>query len=106
MAIPKFVELSVAAKAVAVQGIAELLGSASNANHTQGLAHDANINASAAIKIDTCDDVPSLLDSALDGKYFVSDTSVADGATVTCTVYFGSDTTSTINATFTAYGVD
>jgi MSHA pilin protein MshA len=104
-AVPKFVDLSGAAKNAAVEGVAGALASASSLNHAQNIANDAGLTATAATTIDTCDDVASLLDGGLDSDYFLPTTAVADGTAVTCTVYFGSDATSTINASFTAYGV-
>lgn len=105
-AVPKFVDLSGAAKNAAVEGVAGALGSASSLNHAQNIANSAGLTATAATTIDGCDDVANLLDGGLDSDYFLPTTSVADGAAVTCTVYFGTDATSTINATFTAYGVE
>lgn len=104
-AVPKFVDLSGAAKGAAVEGVAGALASASSLNHAQNIAFDAGLTTTAATTVDTCDDAASLLDGGLDSDYFLPTTAVADATAVTCTVYFGSDATSTINATFTAYGV-
>lgn len=104
-AIPKFVDLSGEAKDAAVEGVAGALASASSLNHAQNIAFDAGLTTTVATKVDSCDDIASLLDGGLDSDYFLPTTAVADGVAVTCTVYFGSDATSAINATFTAYGV-
>jgi MSHA pilin protein MshA len=103
-AVPRFVDLSGAAKQAAVEGIAGALASASSLNHAQNIANDAGLTATAPTTVDSCDDVANLLDGGLDSDYFLPTTAVGDGVAVTCTVYFGTDATSTINATFTAYG--
>lgn len=113
-AVPRFVDLSGAAKNAAVEGVAGALASASSLNHAQNIANDAGLTGTAPTAVDTCDDVASLLDGGLDGDYFLPATTGADinsdnigteGSLSTCTVYFGSDATSTISADFTAYGV-
>jgi MSHA pilin protein MshA len=105
-AIPKFVDLSGAAKSASVEGMAGALASASSLNHAQNIANDAGLTTTTATTVDSCDDVSSLLDGGLNSDYFLPTTAVADGAAVTCTVYYGADATSTINADFTAYGVE
>jgi MSHA pilin protein MshA len=105
-AIPKFVDLSGAAKSASVEGMAGALASASSLNHAQNIANDAGLTTTTATTVDSCDDVSSLLDGGLNSDYFLPTTAVADGAAVTCTVYYGTDATSAINADFTAYGVE
>lgn len=104
-AVPKFVDLSGAAKSAAVEGVAGALASASSLNHAQNIANDAGLTTTTATTVDSCNDVSALLDGGLDSDYFLPTTAVADGAAVSCTVYFGTDATSAISASFTAYGV-
>ncbi len=113
-AVPRFVDLSGAAKEAAVEGIAGALASAASLNHAQNIANDAGLTSVAPIAVDTCDDVGGLLDGGLDSDYFLpattgtdidSDNIGTEGAASTCTVYFGSDATGSISATFVAYGV-
>lgn len=113
-AVPRFVDLSGSAKEAAVKGVAGALASASSLNHAQNIAHDASLTTTAPITVDTCDDTANLLDGGLDSDYFLPSTTGTDiggsnigteGSASTCTVYFGSSASSTINATFTVYGV-
>ena len=112
-AVPKFIDLSDAAKEAAVEGIAGALTSASVLNHANNLAADAGLTVDAPTTVDDCADAATLLDGGLDAKYAITagtgtpigsvggvDT---EGGASTCTV--ASATDATINATFTAYGV-
>jgi MSHA pilin protein MshA len=112
-AVPRFVDLSGAAKSAAVEGIAGALASASSLNHAQNIANDANLTTDVPIAIAACDDVAGLLDGGgLDDDYFIDavDTVIAEGTTATCTVRYDSngdgdyDATDEPNAQFTAYG--
>lgn len=111
-AIPRFVDLSAAAKQSATQGVAGALGSAAALNHASTIAKAAgltNINP-APITIDSCDDVAGLLDGGLPAKYFVSTTAVTAGADANCTVSYDSngnnayDADDTPSAPFKAFG--
>jgi MSHA pilin protein MshA len=111
-AVPKFVNLSGAAKSAAVEGIAGALASASSLNHAQNIANDASLTDDVPTLVDTCDDVGDLLDAALDADYYIDSatTAIAEGTTATCTIRYDSngngayDTADEPNATFTAYG--
>lgn len=111
-AIPKFVDLSDAAKQSAVQGVAGALGSAAALNHASTIAKDAGLTGMnpAPVTIDSCDDVGNLLDGGLPAKYYVSTTAIAADASVTCSVAFDSDgsgsygASDTPRADFKAFG--
>jgi len=111
-AVPRFVDLSGAARDAAVEGIAGALASASSLNHAQNIANDANLTTDAPIAVAACDDVAGLLDGGLDDDYFIDTvaTVIAEGSTATCTVRYDSngdgdyDVTDTPDAQFTAYG--
>jgi MSHA pilin protein MshA len=111
-AVPRFVDLSGAAKSAAVEGIAGALASASSLNHAQNIANDANLTDDDPIAVAACDDVAGLLDGGLDDDYFIDPvaTVIAEGSTTTCTVRYDSngdgdyDVADTPDAQFTAYG--
>jgi MSHA pilin protein MshA len=111
-AVPRFVNLSDAAKEAAVEGIAGALASASSLNHAQNIANDANLTDDSPILLNTCNDAADILDGGLDDSYFIDPvaTAIAEGATATCTVRFDSDGDGAYDATdvpfgtFTAYG--
>lgn len=102
-AIPKFVNLSEAAREATTQGVAGALGSAAALNHASTIAKEASLTVAdpAPVTIDTCDDVAGLLDGGLPADYFVATTAVADGTTVSCEVAYDSDTSGTYDATDT-----
>ncbi len=95
-AVPKFVDLSDEAGAAAVSNIAGSLESASALNHAVDIAVEASLSSDTFQVIDACDmaDVNSLLANPLptagSGAYSVAysgaDTSIADKATVICTL--------------------
>ena len=111
-AVPRFVDLSGAARDAAVEGIAGALASASSLNHAQNIANDANLTADVPIVVAACSDVAGLLDGGLDDNYFIDTvaTVIVEGTSATCTVRYDSngdgdyDTTDEPNAQFTAYG--
>jgi MSHA pilin protein MshA len=111
-AVPRFVDLSGAARDAAVEGIAGALASASSLNHAQNIANDANLTTDVPIVVAACSDVAGLLDGGLDDDYFIDTvaTVIAEGSTATCTVRYDSngdgdyDATDEPNAQFTAYG--
>lgn len=107
-AVPRFVNLSQAARESAVQGVAGSLGSASALNHANNIANDAGLTITTAVEVVAdCDDTPTLLEGdALPANYEIASASVADGVAVTCTVHTPSIANSAATATFTAYGVD
>lgn len=107
-AVPRFVNLSQAARESAVQGVAGSLGSAAALNHANNIAAGAGLTISTPVEvIEDCDDTSTLLEGdALPTNYEIAGTTVADGATATCTVHTPNVADSEASATFTAYGVD
>lgn len=117
VAIPRFVDLSDAAREATVGGIAGALSSASALNHANNIASDAGLTADtgALATVDSCDDVESLLDGGgLPSGYYVETTAITGGEGASkddCTVAYDSDGSATFDATdtpsavFTAYGV-
>ncbi len=110
-ALPRFLDLSDAARQSAVQGVAGSLGSAAALNHASTIAKDAGLPTStpAPQTVANCTDVGSLLDGGLPENYFISSTAIADGATATCTVFLDEDNDDTLDAgefteTFSAFG--
>lgn len=112
-ALPKFINLSAAAKQSAVQGVAGALGSAAALNHASTIAKNAGLTAStpAPITISDCNAVSGLLDGGLPStRYKIVSAAIASGATVTtCNVYYDEDNSNSFNtgdysALFTAFG--
>ncbi|WP_036187058.1 type II secretion system protein [Marinimicrobium agarilyticum] len=111
VAVPRFVDLSAAARQAAVQGVAGNLASASSLNHANNIANDAGLNTTTPIvTVDTCDDVAGLLDGGMPNGYTLNtDAGTAlqgggigtEGGSSTCTVTGPNGVTDT----FTAYGV-
>ncbi|WP_062065502.1 type II secretion system protein [Cellvibrio sp. OA-2007] len=101
-ALPKFVDLSDAAKQSAAQGVAGALGSAAALNHASRIAVNAGLTAPtpAPITIATCAAVGALLDGGLPAKYVISTTATAAAGTV-CTVAYDTNGNSTFDATDT-----
>jgi len=108
-AIPKFVDLSDAAREAAVQGVAGALGSAAALNHANNIAADAQLTITTAlVPVANCEDVAGALEGgALPEDYTITPaalpTTPVEGASAECTVVDDLDTTKT--ATFTAYSV-
>ncbi len=111
-AIPKFVDLSAAAKQSAAQGVAGALGSAAALNHASRIAVTAGLTAPtpAPSTIGTCAAVGLLLDGGMPLKYYISTNAITAGSSATCTVAYDSnsnnayDATDTPTANFTAFG--
>lgn len=112
-ALPRFVDLSDAAREATVSGVAGALGSAAALNHAANIADDAGLaNAPAPTAIATCEAVGALLSPPLDTAQFeiVAGTGTViegggvgtEGGSSTCTVRSVED--NTITATFVAYG--
>lgn len=119
-AVPRFVDLSGAAKSASVEGMAGALASASSLNHAQNIANDAGLTTTTPIAIDSCDDVSGLLEGGLDSDYYLQTTAgttvsgggiASEGGISTCIVSFDSngnsayDDADTPDAAFTVYGV-
>jgi len=109
-AIPKFVDLSEAAKEASTQGVAGALGSAAALNHASTIALNAGLTASnpRPITINSCNDVSDLLDGGLPDNYAVNDTGVTGTDGVDCEVVYDKDddgysASDLPKATFTAF---
>lgn len=115
-ALPRFVDLSDAARESALQGVAGALGSGAALNHANNIAEDAGLTiTSALVAVATCPAVVGLLDGGLPpGMEVAAGTGTAiagggvgtEGGSSTCTVQY---TDASLNpaapVTFTAYGV-
>lgn len=114
-ALPKFVDLSDAAKQATASGIAGALGSGSALNHANRIAVKANITgAPTPVEVLTCEAQAALLDGGLPANWKIATgTGVtnsgsgvgSDGGSSTCRVE-PSGAATTPFATFIAYGVD
>lgn len=105
-AIPRYADLSTAARESALQGIAGGLASASALNHANNVANDAGLTTTTAvIAVASCADVENLLDSPLpDDVAIAGAATIAEGASAACTVDY-TDADITVPAgNFTAYG--
>lgn len=111
-ALPRFVDLSTAAEEAATQGVAGALASAAALNHANTIANNAGLTPGtpAPVTVNSCDDIPALLDGGLPENYVVSTTAVAANDVEDCTVSFDSndngtfDAGDTPDATYRAYG--
>lgn len=106
-ALPRFVNLSQAARESAVQGVAGALGSAAALNHANNIANDAGltIEANSLVAVTSCPDVANALDGGLPADFTIRAGAggLAEGASEVCVVESDDDTNVTAN--FTAYGV-
>ena len=105
-ALPRFVDLSDAARESAVQGVAGALGSGSALNHANNIADDAGLTITTAlVAVVACPDVEDTLDGDLPAGYTIRAGvgGIAEGGLKVCIVEADDDTT--ITASFTAYGV-
>jgi MSHA pilin protein MshA len=118
-AVPRFVDLSGAAKSAAVEGMAGALASAASLNHAQNIANDASLTNTAPSTVNTCDDIAALLEGGLDSNYYLETTAgttisgggiASEGGVSTCTVSYDSndnqayDTADEPDGLFAAYG--
>lgn len=105
VAVPRFVDLSTAARDAAVQGVAGGLASASALNNANSIASRAGLTISDdVIAVADCTDVADLLDGGLPNNYEIDSGAVAEGASVQCTVHTPDVANSEANANFTAFG--
>jgi MSHA pilin protein MshA len=108
-ALPKYVDLSTAARQSALQGVAGGLASASALNHANNIAKDAGLTISATtplINVASCDDVKNLMDGGLPTTMAITGgATIAEGASATCTVDYTDVAITVPVGTFTAYGV-
>ncbi|HOY21919.1 MAG TPA: type II secretion system protein [Cellvibrio sp.] len=110
-ALPKFVDMSGAARQAAVDGVAANLGSAMALNYAAGVSAAAGIvGGPTPIVVDNCDDGASLLVGgalpAQGGTYAITAAAIAApiGTAVTCTLTLTTGTVTT-NATFQGIAV-
>ncbi|HEY7885048.1 MAG TPA: type II secretion system protein [Cellvibrionaceae bacterium] len=105
-ALPRFLDLSTAAREAAVAGVAGALASGAALNHANNIADDAGLTSDGdPVEVTNCTNVSALLDGGLPTGYTIQSLAVGtdEGDSVTCTVEDDEDTT--ITATFTAYNV-
>jgi len=106
VAVPRFVDLSDAARDAAVQGVAGGLASASSLNNANNIAASAGLTITDPVEVVAdCQDVGDLLQGGLPNNFEIESATVADGAEVECTVHTPSVADSEASATFTAFGV-
>ena len=113
VAVPRFVDLSTAAREAAVQGVAGGLSSAAALNHANNIADDAGLTTTTGIvDVTTCQDVAGALDGGVPNGFTITTgtgTTIdgggvgSEGGSSECEVVDDNDSTNT--ATFTAYGV-
>ncbi len=111
VAVPRFVDLSAAARQAAAQGVAGGLASASALNHANNVADDAGLTTTTTVTtVNTCDDVGSLLDGGLPSGYSINTDAgttidgggiAVEGGSSTCTL----TGPNSVSENFTAYGV-
>lgn len=114
-ALPRFVDLSEAARESALQGTAGALGSASALNHANNIASDAGLTITTGlVAVADCADVEDLLDGGMPaGMEVVAGTGTVitdgvdtEGGSSSCQVRYEDLTINpTALPTFTAYGV-
>jgi MSHA pilin protein MshA len=106
-ALPRFVDLSDAARESALQGVAGALGSAAALNHANNIANDAGLTTTTALTaVADCDDVVALLDGGLPADMTVAaGAAIAEGASAACTVDYTDASITVPVGNFTAYGV-
>lgn len=107
-ALPRFVDLSEAARESALQGVAGALGSAAALNHANNIASDAGltVTANSVVAVDNCDDIDDLLDGGMPTDMeIVSLAIAAEGDSEVCEVQYSDTDITTAPANFTAYGV-
>jgi MSHA pilin protein MshA len=112
-ALPRFVDLSDAARESAIQGVAGALGSASALNHANNIANDAGLTITTPlVAVATCEAVANALDGNLPadaeivtgtGTTIANGGVASEGGSSTCQVRSVQD--NTIIANFTAFGV-
>lgn len=106
-ALPRFVDLSEAARESALQGVAGALGSAAALNHANNIASDAGLTTTSTIRsVVNCTDVEDLLEGGLPTDMVIDgDEGLGEGDAGDCTVGYSDDDITTAPASFTAYGV-
>jgi MSHA pilin protein MshA len=110
-ALPKFVDLSDAARQSAVQGVAGALASGAALNHANTIAKKAGLSAAVdPVSIANCTEVGTkLIEGGTPSKYVIVSETIALNATVECDIYLDDDGDATKDAsekgaTFSAFG--
>jgi MSHA pilin protein MshA len=105
-ALPRFIDMSDAAREAAVDAVAGNLGSASALNYAAAVATNAGVVGSPVpVTIEDCDEAGSLLEGGLPANYEIVAAAVADGVSVSCTIHTPSIAETEADANFTVYGV-
>lgn len=108
-ALPKFVDMSAAAKQAAVDGVAANLGSAMSLNYANAVAAAAGVSSgSTPTSIDNCTDGSSLLIGGLpSAEYVITATNVTGniGDPVSCTLTYTKGSSAAVTAKFNAIRV-
>jgi MSHA pilin protein MshA len=106
-ALPRFVDLSDAARESALQGVAGSLGSASALNFANSMAVRAGLATNTApVTVNSCAAVAQLLDGGLPANMTITGgATINAGATAACTVDYTDTTINVDVGTFTAHGV-
>ena len=99
-AIPKFVNLQGDAEQAAVEGMGGALGAGSSINYAV-----RSLSASNGFAVTDCTNLVAGLEGGLDSDYeVVTGTSIATGATATCTVRLVAD--NTVSSTYVGHGIN
>jgi len=88
-AVPKFVDLSGAAKQASLNSVGGAIESASSLNYALDLANDAGLTADVPVTVATCANIVDLLDQVPDGVAVLTAdaaTTITAGSTVTCNI--------------------
>jgi MSHA pilin protein MshA len=106
-ALPRFIDLSDAARDAALDGVAGGLSSASSLNYAAAIAVGANLTVNQnPLDVANCTDVATLLQGGLPDNYEIEPAAVAVGVAVNCVLHTPSIADSEADTTFVAYGVD
>lgn len=105
VALPRFVDLSTAAREATAQGIAGSLASGSALNHANNIADQAGLTITTPLQdVTSCADTEDLLDGDLPTGYTIGGAAtIAEGAQGNCTVTPDAGGQA---ANFVAWGVD
>lgn len=96
-ALPRFIDMSGAAKTAAVQGVAGNMGSAMAMNYAAAVATSAGVSGTPHVAVTTCAGVAGILIGGLPAGYSVApvatELTATLGATTACRVTSTTDTT-------------
>ncbi len=108
VAVPRFVDLSTAAREASVKGVAGSLASASALNYAASVSEDAGLTVTpSSSTVANCTDVATLLEGGLDTSNFeIADNSTFTDGVASCVVHTPSIAETAASASFSAYEVD